>query len=337
MEQAAQNSILVADDDTAVREALARYLDRLGYEVSQAADGEVALATLGQRRFAAMICDVRMPRLTGDQLVPRAIAVDPDLAIIMLTAVGEPTLAIQCLKHGAMDYLIKPVDLEELGLALQFALRKRELEIERRDLEAWLAREVALKTREIEESARQVERLALEVLEALVDALEARGPDGTTPSQRVSALAEKLAGQMGLAGEACAAVQWAARLHNLGKIALQEERMRRVSHIEITAPTGAPELATRILEPLVHHAETLRILRAQHERWDGKGFPVGLRGEAIPLGARILAAAVLYDELTATAGDRLRPADAIASMKSLSGTLLDPAVVEALERTIHAR
>lgn len=332
-----RTAILIADDDDAVRESLARYLTRLGYDVTEAADGVQALDLLTSRRFASLISDIMMPRMTGDELVPRAVAADPDLAIIMLTAVGEPHHAVQCLKHGAMDYLIKPVDLEELGLALQFALRKRDLEIERRDLEAWLAREVALKTREIDESARQVEALALEVLEALVDAVETPGPDGSNASQRVAALAERVARELALPEEEAAAVRTAARLHSLGKLALREERVRRVSHIEITAPTSAPELATRILAPLTHHAEVLRILRAQHERWDGKGFPVGLRGEAIPAGARILAAVVLYDELTGTSAEhKLSARDAVDSLRPLGGTLFDPRVVDALSRAVGA-
>jgi putative two-component system response regulator len=89
-----------------------------------------------------------MPETSGVELLPKVLAQDPDLAVVMLTAIDEPRTAIECLKLGAYDYLIKPVDLEELELSLQHALRQRQLEVDRRELEQWLAREVAVRTRE---------------------------------------------------------------------------------------------------------------------------------------------------------------------------------------------
>jgi putative two-component system response regulator len=114
----------------------------------------------------AMLSDIRMPNMTGVELVPKALAQDPDVAIIMLTAIDEPRTAVECLKLGAHDYLIKPVDLEELELSLQAALRARQLEIDRRNLEQWLAREVATRTRDIEERTAVVEDVALDAIAA---------------------------------------------------------------------------------------------------------------------------------------------------------------------------
>jgi putative two-component system response regulator len=100
------------------------------------------------------------------ELVPKALALDSDLAIIMLTAIDEPRTAIECLKLGAYDYLIKPVDLDELELALQGALRRRQLEIERRELEQWLAREVAIRTRDLEDQTGEIAQLAIDAIAA---------------------------------------------------------------------------------------------------------------------------------------------------------------------------
>ena len=163
---APKTRILVVDDEPSVRGVLAAYLERLGHEVEQAKHGEEALRLMGVHRFAAMLCDIRMPVMTGTELLPKALAADPDLAIIMLTGVGEPAAAISCLKLGAADYLIKPVDLEELQHSLQRALRRRQLEIERRELEQWLAREVAVRTAELEEQSRALARLSVTVLGA---------------------------------------------------------------------------------------------------------------------------------------------------------------------------
>jgi len=154
---AEKTAVLIVEDEQSVRTVLATFLGRIGYEVTEATNGEQALDRLAGRRFAAMLCDIRMPVMSGTQLLPMALAADPDLAIIMLTGVDDPGSAISCLKLGAADYLIKPVDLDELRHALQQALRRRELEIERRSLEQWLAREVALRTRELEEQSRQLD------------------------------------------------------------------------------------------------------------------------------------------------------------------------------------
>lgn len=159
-------TVLVVDDEDGIRQALDRFLTRLGYTVRQAPGGPEALAMLSDGRPAAMLSDIRMPGMTGVELVPKVIATDPDVAIIMLTAIDEPRTAIDCLKLGAFDYLIKPVDLEELELSLQAALRARQLEIDRRNLEQWLAREVAVRTREIEERTALVESVALDAIAA---------------------------------------------------------------------------------------------------------------------------------------------------------------------------
>src|SRR5712691_5811948 len=137
-------TVLVVDDEDGIRQALDRFLTRLGYRVLQAASGSEALERQAAEQPQAMLSDIRMPNMSGVELVPKALAQDSDLAIVMLTAIDEPRTAIECLKLGAFDYLIKPVDLEELELYLQNALRRRQLEMDRRGLEQWLAREVAV-------------------------------------------------------------------------------------------------------------------------------------------------------------------------------------------------
>ncbi|HET9385908.1 MAG TPA: response regulator [Gemmatimonadales bacterium] len=162
-------TVLVVDDEDGIRQALTRFLTRLGYQVQTAANGTEALERQGAHHPQAMLCDIRMPETSGVELLPRMLARDPDLAIIMLTAIDEPRTAIECLKLGAHDYLIKPVDLEELEVSLQHALRQRQLEVDRRELEQWLAREVAVRTRELEERSTAIEDIALDALAAAGD------------------------------------------------------------------------------------------------------------------------------------------------------------------------
>jgi len=159
-------TVLVVDDEDGIRQALDRFLTRLGYRVLQASSAAEALDRQAAEQPHAMLSDIRMPNMSGVELVPKALAADSDLAIIMLTAIDEPRTAIECLKLGAYDYLIKPVDLDELEMSLQGALRQRQLEIDRRELEQWLAREVAVRTRDLEERTTVVEDIALSALAA---------------------------------------------------------------------------------------------------------------------------------------------------------------------------
>ncbi len=177
-------TVLVVDDEEGIRQALTRFLVRLGYQVRAAANATEALEQLTAGHPQAMLCDIRMPETSGIELLPQVLARDPDLAVVMLTAIDEPRTAIECLKLGAFDYLIKPVDLEELELSLQHALRQRQLEVDRRELEQWLAREVAVRTRELEERTAAIEEIALDALAA------ARDWDGTEAA--LSKLAEEL-------------------------------------------------------------------------------------------------------------------------------------------------
>src|SRR5438132_5185156 len=164
--KAAPTTVLVVDDEDGIRQALDRFLTRLGYRVLQAASGAEALDRQATGQPEAMLSDIRMPNMTGVELVPKALAQDSDLAVIMLTAIDEPRTAIECLKLGAYDYLIKPVDLDELEMSLQGALRQRQLEVDRRQLEQWLAREVAVRTRDLEERTEIIMDVALNALAA---------------------------------------------------------------------------------------------------------------------------------------------------------------------------
>jgi response regulator RpfG family c-di-GMP phosphodiesterase len=336
----AKDSVLIVEDDRALRSACATFLERLGYQVIQAETGERALELLVTHRLSAMLCDIRMSGISGIDLLPRALASDSDLAIIMLTGVDEPAAAISCLKLGAADYLIKPVDLEELQHSLQSALRKRALEIERRGLEQWLAREVALRTQELEQQSRQLSRLSVNVLAALVDALEAKDPVLRGHSQRVADLSGRIATRLSLAAEEVEAVRTSGRLHDIGKLALREPGLDLGASTsdEIASLRDDPDLALRLLAPLAHLTGVAEVVRHQHERYDGKGVPEGRRGDEIPLGSRIVAAASLYDELAVASpdGSTLEPREAIANLRGVVGLMLDPRVFGALEQEVAA-
>src|SRR5207245_10291013 len=126
--------ILVVDDEEPIRNALKKFLTQQQYEVYAAGTGEEALQQLRRHRVALMLCDIRMPGTSGVDLVPQAIEIEPELAILMLTAVNDATSAALCMQRGARDYLTKPIELADLGRAVQRALNTREVRLEKRSL-----------------------------------------------------------------------------------------------------------------------------------------------------------------------------------------------------------
>src|SRR6185437_4166217 len=142
--------LLVVDDEDSIRHALTRFLSARGFQVENASSGAAALSMLGRERFTLMVCDVRMPGMTGLDVLHRALADDPDLAVVMLTAVNDAVTATEALSGGAFDYLVKPVELQQLESALERAMHKRTLVLEQRRVEQLIRDEVASRTKELE-------------------------------------------------------------------------------------------------------------------------------------------------------------------------------------------
>jgi DNA-binding NtrC family response regulator len=139
-------SILLVDDEEPIRTALKKFLAQQQYEVYAAGSGDEALEQLRRHKVALMLCDIRMPGTSGIDLVPQALEVEPALAILMLTAVNDATSAALCMQRGALDYLTKPIELADLGRAVQRALKRRETLLENRHLNEWLKEEVTART-----------------------------------------------------------------------------------------------------------------------------------------------------------------------------------------------
>src|SRR5246500_2059841 len=214
--------ILVVDDEEPIRNALKKFLTQQQFEVYAAAAGEEALNQLRRHKIALMLCDIRMPGTSGVDLVPQAIEIEPDLAILMLTAVNDATSAALCMQRGAMDYLTKPIELADLGRAIQRALKRRETLLEHRDLDQWLKEEVTTRTAELQRERHKLERISVATLEALVNALEAKDPYLRGHSARVADLSATIAAQLGMPDEEVEHVRVGGRLHDVGKIGTRE-------------------------------------------------------------------------------------------------------------------
>src|SRR5881392_4230577 len=215
-------SVLVVDDEEPIRNALRKFLRQQQFEVFTAGSADEALEQLRLHKVSLMLSDIRMPGTSGVDLVPHALEIEPDLAILMLTAVNDATSGALCMQRGAMDYLTKPIELVDLGRAVQRSLKRREMLLENRHLNQWLKEEVTTRTAELHRERQKLERISVATLEALVNALEAKDPYMRGHSARVADLSATIANQLGLSEEAVEAVRVAGRLHDIGKIGTRE-------------------------------------------------------------------------------------------------------------------
>jgi putative two-component system response regulator len=334
--------ILIVDDEETIRLALRKFLRSRGYEVEIAGSGEQALELLDKSSFALMLCDVRMPGLTGVQVVPEARARDEDLAIIMLTAVNDAATATEVLSLGASDYLMKPVELADLHQAVDRALRKRAEGMERRKLDKLIREEVALRTAELEREKEALRLMSVSIAETLINAMEAKDLYLRGHSQRVAELAGQLAEEMELDESIREDLRIAGRLHDVGKIGIREAILNKPDSLtreEFEHVKRHVQIGLDILAPLIHLKTPLNYVEHHHEHWDGAGYPHGLAGEEIPLGARILCAADTFDALTSKRAYR-EPMEPIAALEHLKvdvGSQFDPCVYDALVRVVKKR
>jgi putative nucleotidyltransferase with HDIG domain len=335
-------TLLVVDDEEAIRRSMRKYLTHQGYEVAVAASGEEALTILGRQKIAALLLDVNLPGINGVDLVPRVLELEPDAAILMLTAVNDATSAALCLQRGALDYLLKPVDLTHLSRAVQNALRQRQARLEGRDSGAWTGGEITTRTTQRRQEQANQERISVATLDALVNALEAKDPYLRGHSARVADLSASIAAQLDCDDALVEAVRTAGRLHDIGKIGIREEVLNKqgpltdqeYEHVKQHVLVGS-----QILAPLVHLKDVITYVRSHHERWDGFGYPDRLMGEQIPLGGRIIAAVEIYDALTTSRPyqEKMPPEIAVVRMADLVATVLDPTVYRALEAVVTQR
>ena len=335
-------TILVVDDEPLIRGALSKFLEQRDYEVLAAGSGEEALGLLARHKVTGMLLDVHLPGISGIDLVPRVMELEPDVALLMLTAVNDATSAALCMQRGAMDYLTKPIDLDHLERAINRALEVRGARVTERQLNRALKEEVAVRTAELQLERAKLERISVATLEALVNALEAKDPYLRGHSARVADLSAMVAAHLGLSDGVVEAVRTGGRLHDIGKIGIREDVLGKqgpLTDAEFEHVKQHVVVGSQILAPLGHLHEVIDFVRSHHERWDGGGYPDRLTGKDIPLGARIIGAVEIYDALTTSRPyqEKMPPEVALERMHDLIGTVVDPDVMGALDAVVRRR
>ncbi|MEW5917569.1 MAG: HD domain-containing phosphohydrolase [Gemmatimonadota bacterium] len=332
--------ILIVDDEPAMREILSRFLRSRGYVVHAAADGGAALRELRSQQYALLLSDVRLPDAYGVQLIDAGLAHDPDLAVILLTGYPDEAVKSAAYEHGAMDYLTKPVPLDELEQAIERALARRALSRERRQLESFIEREVA---KETEALSRERDSLTHAMAESLAR-ISAMYEDSfgflANNSARVSTVASVLATDLTLPAATVDNIKHAAAIRDLGMIAVSPELISRPGALgpeEFNRIRQHVRIGVDLIAPLGFHPEVSEFVHSHHEHWDGSGYPRRLIGDQIPLGGRILCAAETFVALISPRPFRpaMKTADALDYLTAHAGGLLDPELFHTLLRAVR--
>jgi putative nucleotidyltransferase with HDIG domain len=326
--------ILVVDDEEPIREIVASMLGTAGYACKQAASGMEALAVLTSgEEFELMLSDLMMADLDGIGLLERTKEKYPDMPVVMVTAVHDISVALAAIRNGAYDYLLKPFEREQLLNTVSRALENRRLKVENRTYQTNLESLVKARTDQLQAAMASLERSYDITLETLGDALDLKDRETEGHSKRVTAFTIAIARAMGLPREQINTIARGAFLHDIGKIAIPDKILNKPGKLEPDEFTIMKEHAYhgyQIVKKIPFLAEAAEIVYSHQEWFNGSGYPRGLRGEEIPLGARIFSVA---DTLDAITSDRIyRPKQTLHAAKveinKWAGKQFDPEVVK---------
>src|SRR5579871_1775346 len=330
----ATERILVVDDEEPIREIISSMLNVAGYKTRQAGSGMEALAILhSSGEFELMLSDLMMAELDGIALLERSREKYPDMPVIMVTAVHDISVALAAIRNGAYDYLLKPFEREQLLAIVRRALEHRRLKLENRAYQSNLESLVAARTEQLRQAMTDLERSYDITLEALGDALDLKDAETEGHSKRVTAFTIAIAKAMGLSGEDIRVIARGAFLHDIGKMAIPDAILRKPGPLnpdEVTIMREHCYRGYQMLRKIPFLAEAADIVYSHQECFDGSGYPRGLKGEEIPLGARIFSVADTMDAITSDRPYRAAQslAAARAEIQKWSGRQFDPEVVK---------
>ena len=316
------HDILIVDDEPHILQALKRLLHRDGYDIHLAGNGQDALKILADTEVAVIICDQRMPGMTGDQVIAESVKIRPDAYRITLTGYADLNAAQALINEGNVNrFLLKPWDDEALRGIVREGIKAYELTNENRrlaeltrqqkaEMEAWnqqLEKQVEERTEELRTQnenllnlQRRVEQSLRDTVTVLAGMLEAYSPNLGIHSKRVAQLARELGSRLELSDAELRDVEFAAYLHDIGKIsnlhAEDQHKSSRQGTRQVKAALRHPDSGYAILTHVHGFEDIAWAVQYQHEHYDGSGYPEGLKGEDIPIASRIIAVVNAYDK-----------------------------------------
>jgi putative nucleotidyltransferase with HDIG domain len=326
-------NILVVDDEEAIREVVSTMLESKGYHCTSVQNGRAALEQVKLTTPDLVLSDMIMPEMDGLKLLEWMRQYDPDVPVIMVTAIHDISTALEAIRRGAYDYILKPFEKEQLFLGVGRALQHRRLVIDNRKYQRDLEQKVEERTRRLQLAVEQLEQSYDDTLEALGSALDLKDAETEGHCQRVTAFCISIAKSMPVPDGYLPILARAAFLHDIGKMAIPDGILRKPGPLnddEKQIMRKHCEIGYNMLIRIPFLRDAAEIVLAHQEFYDGSGYPRGLKGEQIPLGARIF---TIADSLDAMISDRpyrraLPMSHAREEIKRCSGSQFDPQVVD---------
>lgn len=326
--------IMVVDDEPAICEVIRRLLALDGFDVSAHRSADDALMELKspESTYGLILTDINMPGKSGLELLEELRRADESIIKIVMTGQATVDNAVESLRHGAYDFIQKPISREQLTAVVNRAVEYRRLLRENRDYQLILEEMVREKSAQLTKSLEESKQSYEFTLEALVGMLDAREQDSGRHSVRVRELALVLGRHLGLSEEELQTLGQGALLHDIGKIAVGDAVLLKPGPLSPDERKGMerhPVIGHDILSRSSRLEHVAQVVRSHHEHYDGSGYPDGLSGQDICLGARIFAVVDAYDVMRAQRVycESMPPEDARVELQSHSGTQFDPEIV----------
>jgi len=331
-----KSRILIVDDEHEITEILSALLS-VEHNRQQVGSAEDALARLPETDFQLVISDITMPGMSGLEMLPLVKSISPNTVVVMISGMQTVESAIGALRLGAFEYLMKPFDLRQVEAVVKRALEHYELIVAKQRYEDHLEELVEQRTAELDRALNSLEDAYRSTLRALTSALETRDSETHGHSERVVTYSLRLGKEYGLPSEKMKALEFGSLLHDIGKIGVPDSILRKPGKLteeEWVKMREHPVHGQQILRGIEFLEGAARVVSQHHEKWDGSGYPLGLREEDVDVCARIFAVADAFDAITSDRVYRRGKSyqEAAQELDDWAGRQFDPKVVEAFHR-----
>ena len=328
--------ILLVDDETEITSILSDLFEGK-YDCTVAGSAEEALALLAEEDYQLVVSDITMPGMSGLDMIPHVRSGWPNSVVVMISGMQTVESAIDALRLGAFDYVMKPFDLRQVEAVVKRALDHQELIVAKQRYEDHLEELVEQRTIQLDLALNSLEDAYRSTLKALTAALETRDLETHGHSERVVSYSMRLGREYGLDSERTKSLEFGSLLHDIGKIGVPDLILRKPAKLspeEWVLMRQHPLHGQQILRGIEFLEGAARVVAQHHEKWDGSGYPLGLRGEEIDVCARIFSVADAFDAITSNRVYRKgKPYQAAAEeLNEWAGKQFDPRVVEVFHR-----
>lgn len=335
-QESCPSRILIVDDEREITEILSDLLSG-DLECETAGSAEEALTRVRHSEFRLVISDITMPGMSGLEMVPHIKQISPDTVVIMISGLQTVESAIEAMRLGAFDYVMKPFDLRQVEAVVKRALEHYELIVAKQRYENHLEELVEQRTAELDKALASLEDAYRSTLKALTAALETRDSETHGHSERVVTYSLRLGRECGIDSGHMKALEFGSLLHDIGKIGVPDAILRKPAKLteeEWVLMREHPMHGQQILRGIEFLNRASRVVAQHHEKWDGSGYPLGLSGEDIDICARIFAVADAFDAITSDRVYRRGKSYEAAAQEldEWAGRQFDAKVVEAFHR-----